>query len=63
MNKWEVGRKSDRLRAVCQVTNVDTNSRPNDASADSDVLGELMSHLLLTPAIAPPKATPIPIGL
>ena len=38
---------------------MDTNSRPNDASADSDVLGELMRHLLTTPAISPPKATPI----
>ena len=59
MNKWEVGRKSDHPRAVCQVASVDANSRPNDASSDKDVLGELMSHLLPTPAIAPPKATPI----
>ena len=59
MNKWEVGRKSDRPRAVCQVASVDTNIRPNDALADSDVLGELMRHLLPTPAIAPQKATPI----
>ena len=41
------------------MANVDTNSRPNDVSADSDVLGELMRHLLPTPAISPPKATPI----
>ena len=59
MNKWEVDRKSDRPRAVCQVASVDTNSSPNDASADSGVLGELIRHLLPTPAIAPPKATPI----
>ena len=59
MNKWEVGRKSDRPRAVCQVASVDATSKPNDASADKDVLGELMSHLLPTPAIAPPRATPI----
>ena len=59
MNKWEVSRKSDRPRAVCQVASVDTNSRPNDALADSDVLGELMTHLLPTPVIAPQKATPI----
>ena len=58
-SKWEVGRKSDRPRAVCQVASVDTNSRPNDVSADSDVLGELTRHLLPTPAISPPKATPI----
>ena len=30
-SKWEVGRKSDRPLAVCQVASVDTNSRPNDA--------------------------------
>ena len=59
MNKLEVGRKSDRPRAVCQVASVDAISRPNDASADKDVLGELMSHLLPTLAIAPPRATPI----
>ena len=58
-SKWEVVRKSDRPRVVCQVASVDTNSRPNDASADSDVLVELMRHLLPTPAISPPKATPI----
>ena len=56
---WEVGRKSDRPRAVYQVASVDATSRPNDASADKDVLGELMSHLLPTPAIAPPRATHI----
>ena len=59
MNKWEVGCNSDRPWAVYQVASVDANSRPNDAWADKDVLGELMSHLLPTPAIAPPKATPI----
>ena len=59
MNKWEVGCKSDRPRAVCQVASVDTNSRPNDALADSDVLAELMRHILPTPAIAPQKANPI----
>ena len=59
MSKWEVGHKSDRPRVVCQVASVDATSRPNDASADKDVLGELMSHLLPTPAIAPPRVTPI----
>ena len=53
MNKWEIGRKSDRPRAVSQVASVGVNSRLNDASADKDVLGELMSHLLPKPAIAP----------
>ena len=55
MNEWVV----DCPRAVCQVASVDTNSRPNDVLADSDVLGELMRHLLPTPAVAPQKATPI----
>ena len=41
------------------MASVDTNSRLNDASADSHVLGELMRHLLPTLAIVPPKATPI----
>ena len=59
MSKWEVGHKTDRPRAVYQVASVDATSRPNDASADKDVLGELMSHLLPTPAIALPRATPI----
>ena len=44
-SKWEVGRKSDRPRAVCQVASVDANSRPNDASADSDVLGVLIINI------------------
>ena len=54
------GRKSDRPRAVCQVASVDTNSRPNDALADSDGLGELIRRLLPTPAVAPQRASPIP---
>ena len=59
ISKWEVGPKRDRHRAVYQVANVDATSRPNDASADEDVLGELMSHLLPTPAVAPARGTPI----
>ena len=59
MSNWEVGRKSDRPQAVCQVASVDTTSMSNDASADKDVLGELISHLLPTLALAPPRATPI----
>ena len=56
MSKWEVGLKTDRPRAVCQVASMDATSRPKNASADKDVLGELMSHLLPTPAIEPPRA-------
>ena len=59
MSKWEVGHKTDQPRAVYQVASVDATSRPNDASADKDVLGELMSHLLPTPEIAPLRVTPI----
>ena len=37
-----------------------TDSKPEVASEDSDVLGLLMQHLLPTPAVSPPQATPIP---
>ena len=56
-NQWMAGRKSNPPRAVCQVDSVDTNSMPNDALAD---LGELIRHLLPTPAVAPQRASPIP---
>ena len=42
-----------------QVASVDTDSKPKDASEDSDVLG-LLRHLLPTPAVSPPQATSIP---
>ena len=37
-----------------------TDSKSEVASEDSDVLGLLMRHLLPTPAVSPPRATPIP---
>ena len=55
-----IGRRSDRPRVVYQVASVDSNSKPKDASEDSEVLGMLKRHLLQTPAALPPKATSIP---
>ena len=46
-------------RNVYKVAGVDTDSKPTEASEDSDVLGLLMRHLLPTPAVSPPKATSI----
>ena len=45
---------------VCQVVNVNTDSKPKVASEDSDVLGQLVRQLLPTPAVSPPRVTPIP---
>ena len=59
-DKWGVGRRSERPRAVYQVASMDTDSKLKDASEDSDVLGLLMRHLLPTPAVSPPKVTSIP---
>ena len=59
-DKWGVCHKSECPRAVYQVARVDTDSKPTVASEDSDVLGLLMRHLLPTPAVSSPKATPIP---
>ena len=36
------------------------DSPPNVASEESDLLEQLRRHLLLTPAVSPPKPTPIP---
>ena len=58
-DKWGVGRRSERPWAVYKVASVDMDSKPKDASEDSDVLGLLMRHLLPTPAVSPPKATSI----
>ena len=58
-DSWGVCHKSERPRAVYQVVNVNTDNKPKVALEDSDVLGLLMRHLLPTPAVSPPKATPI----
>ena len=55
-DRWRVRHSPERPRAVYQAV----DSKPEVASEDSDVLGLLMRHLLLTPAVSPPQATPIP---
>ena len=45
------------LGAIYQVVE---DSKPKVASEDSDVLEQIRRHLLQTPAVSPPKATPIP---
>ena len=37
-----------------------TESGPDVSSEDQDMLGSLMRHLLPTPAVSPPRVTPIP---
>ena len=59
-DSWGVFHEPERPRAVYQVVNVNTDSKPKVASEDSDVLGRIMRHLLPTPAVSPPKATPFP---
>ena len=59
-NQWMAARKSDHLRAVCQVASVHMNNEPGDKLAGSDVVDELIRHLLPTPAAAARRATPIP---
>ena len=49
----------DRPRVVYQVVNVNTDSEPKVSSEDSDVLGQLVRHLLPTSAVSPPRADPI----
>ena len=51
---------SDSQADYYQVVDVNTDSKPEVASKDSDVLGRIMRHLLPTPAVSPPKATPLP---
>ena len=40
--------------------NVNKDSKPKVESEDSDLLGQLMRHLLPTPAVSPLMATPFP---
>ena len=42
------------------INDVGTESGPVSYSEDQDMLGSLMRHLLPTPAVLPPRATPIP---
>ena len=54
-----------RPMPVYMIDDADTDScqpevAPDVISADQDVLNSLMWHLLPTPAVSPPRATPIP---
>ena len=49
-----------RIDSVYRIDHVRTESGPEVTSEDQDRLGSLMRHLLPTPAVAPPRATPIP---
>ena len=50
----------DHPWTVYQVVNVNTESEPKVVLEDSDVLGQLVRHLLPTSAVSPPRAVPIP---
>ena len=56
-DSWGGCHELERPRAVYQVVD---DSKPKDASEDSDVLEKIRRHLLPTPAVSHPKATPIP---
>ena len=56
-DSWGGCHEPERPRAVYQVVD---DSKPKVASEDSDVLEQIRRHLLPTPAVSPPKATPIP---
>ena len=56
-DSWGGCHEPERPRAVYHVVD---DSKPQVASEDSDVLGWIMRHLLPTPAVSPPKVTPIP---
>ena len=57
MDSWGGCHEPEHPRAVYQVVD---DSKPKVASEDSDVLEQIRRHLLLTSAVSPPKATPIP---
>ena len=59
-DRWGVRHESERPRVVYHVASCDSDSKPKAASEDSGMLGMLMRHLLPTPAVSSPKATPIP---
>ena len=56
-DSWGGGQEPEYPRAIYQVVE---DSQPNVASEESDVLDQIRRHLLPTPAVSPPKATPIP---
>ena len=59
-DSWRACPSPERPRAVYRVVDENTDSKPEVSSEDQDVLGLLIRHLLPTPAVSPPRATPIP---
>ena len=55
-DSWRGGQEPEYPRAIYQVVE---DSPPNVASEESDLLEQIRRHLLPTPAVSPPKATPI----
>ena len=56
-DSWGGCHELEYPRVIYQVVE---DSKPKVASEKSDVLEQIMRHLLPTPAVLPPKATPIP---
>ena len=57
---WGARPIPNRPLRVYRIDDVGTESGLDVSSADQDLLGSLMRHLLPTPAVSPPRATPIP---
>ena len=52
-DSWGGGQEPEYPMAIYQVVE---DSQPNDAWEESDVLEQIRRHLLLTPAVSPPKS-------
>ena len=59
-DRWGARPSPNRPRPVYRIDDVGTESGPDVSSEDQDMLGSLMRHLLPTPAVSHPRATPIP---
>ena len=57
-DSWGGCHEPERPQALYQVVD---DSKPKVASEDSDVMGQIMRHLLPMPPVSPPKTTPIPL--
>ena len=57
---WGARAPLNRPLPAYQIDDVRTESGLVGYSEDQDMLGSLMRHLLPTPAVSPPRATPIP---
>ena len=60
-DSWGACPSPERPQPVYRVDDIHTESKPEVSSEDQDMLGLLMRQLLPTPAVLPPKATPIPL--